>query len=68
MADVALVSNNFACIADVLAIVTAEAAREVQVADVVGMRLPVSLHLREEISLKYAFDFGDGAFNLRLFL
>ena len=68
MADVAIVRNDFAAVADVLAVVTAEATREVKMANVVWMGLPVSLHLRKKVSLKDALNFGDRGFDHRLLL
>lgn len=68
MTDVAVVGDHFAGVADVLAIVTAEAAREIQMADVIGVRLPVGLHLREKVGLKDPLNFGDGAFDRSLLL
>ena len=68
VADVAVVGNDFAGIADVLAIVTAEAAREIKMANVVRVSLPVCLHLREKVVLEYALNFGDRTFNRGLLL
>ena len=68
VADVAVVRNDFAGIADVLAIVTAEAAREIEVANVVRVSLPVCLHLRKKVSLKDTLNFSHGAFDRRLLL
>ena len=47
MTDVALQTDCLVVSAEVLAVVAAEAAREVLVPDVVGMRLPVDVHERE---------------------
>lgn len=68
VADVAVVGDDFAGIADVLAVVTAEAAREIKVADVVWVGLPISLHLREKVVLKYALDFSHRTFDRSLLL
>jgi hypothetical protein len=56
MANVAVVSNAFAVVANVLAIVTTEAPRRIKMTDVVGMRLPIRLHFWEEVSLKDALN------------
>ena len=52
VADVAIVLDNLASITDVFAVVAAETTGEVKMADIVGVGLPVGLHLREEVSLK----------------
>src|SRR5262250_1187550 len=57
--DVAVVADDLAAVADVLAVVTAEATGKVKMSNVVRMRLPVGLHLRKEISLENALNFGD---------
>src|SRR5258708_32285489 len=63
MADVAVITNNLARIADVLTIMAAKAPLGIEVADVVWMSLPISLHLREKVSLKEALGFGNGRFD-----
>src|SRR6266481_6972129 len=50
VADVAVVGDDFAGVADVLAVVTAEAAREIKMTDVVWVSLPVGLHLGKKVS------------------
>ena len=57
VADIAVVSNDLACLTDVLAVMAAETALGIEVAGIVRMRLPVSLHLREEVILKYPLKF-----------
>src|SRR5690242_13336087 len=47
--DVAVVSNHLAILADMLSIVTPEASREIEVANVVRMSLPIDLHLGKRI-------------------
>src|SRR6185312_8326291 len=47
MADVAVVANHLAGGTEVLSIVTAEATKVVVVTHIIGMRLPVDFHLRE---------------------
>ena len=67
VADVAVVSDDFACAAHVLAVVTTEAARRIEVADVVRVRAPVRPHLREEVGLIDALHFCNRPFDqLRL--
>ena len=68
MAGIAVVRDDFAGFANVLAVVAAKAAGEIEVTDVVRMRLPIGLHFREEIGLKDALHFGDGGFDQRLLL
>src|SRR5512141_2597438 len=45
VALITVAANDAAVGADVLAIMTAETSRRVEVAEIVGMRLPVQLHL-----------------------
>ncbi len=52
VADSAVLADHAPRVAGELAVVTAEAPLEVEVADVVRMRLPVGLHLREGIGLE----------------
>ena len=47
MALVAFPADDFAVGADMLAVVAAEASVEIEVSEIVGMCLPVQLHLRE---------------------
>lgn len=68
VADVAVVRDDLAGVADVLAIMTTEAAREIEMPDVVRVSLPVGLHLRKEKSLKDALNFRDRTFDRILFL
>lgn len=68
VADIAVVRNDFTGIADVLAIVTAEAARKIKVADVVRVGLPVGLHLWEKVTLKDTLNFSHGAVDRSLLL
>src|SRR3954452_1610194 len=46
VADVAVLGDHLAVLRHVLVVVAAEAAFEIEVADVVGVRAPVDLHLR----------------------
>ena len=59
VADIAVISNGLAGIAYVLSVMATEAAREIEMTDVVGMRLPVGLHLRKEIRTEYSLDLFD---------
>jgi hypothetical protein len=68
VADVAVVGDYFAGVAHVFAVVTAEAAREIEMADVVWMGLPIGLHLREKVSLKDALNLGHGSLDCDLLL
>lgn len=63
MADVAIRPDHLAAIAEMLAVVTAEAAQIVIVADVIGVCAPVNLHLWENIGLKNSLYFGDSPFD-----
>ena len=54
MADIAVISNGLAGVAYVLSVMTTEAAREIEMTDVVGVRLPVGLHLRKKIRTEYS--------------
>src|SRR5689334_11230364 len=61
MTDVAVIGDDLSVFAYVVAVVTTETTREIQMADIVRVRLPIRLHLRKEISLKDALHFGDRA-------
>ena len=50
VAGVALLGDHLSICAHVLSIVTAEASVEIKMPDVIGMGLPVQLHLREGCS------------------
>ena len=67
VADVAIVPDDFARAAYVLAVVTAEAPLRIVMAYVVGVSLPVNFHLREKVGLKDPLQLGDGRFNRVLF-
>ena len=68
VADVTVIGDNFAGAADVLTVVTAEAAGEIKMADVVRMGLPIRLHLGKKVSLKNTLNFRDRAFDRGLLL
>ena len=63
VADVAIVADDFARVAFVLAIMTTETTGRDQMTDVVRMRLPVSFHLRKEVGLVDALHLFDGSVN-----
>ena len=63
MADVAIASYDFARLAYVLAVVTAEAALPVIVPDVIRVCAPIDFHLREEVCLKNSLHFYNGRVN-----
>ena len=57
--NVAIVGDHLARLAYVVSIVTAEAAGEVNVSDIIRMRLPVRFHLGEEVGLVNILDRRD---------
>ena len=61
--DVAVIADDAALAAKVLTVVTAETSLPRQVADIIGMRLPVGLHFREEVSRVNALQLFDGRIN-----
>ena len=68
MTDIAVVRDHLAVFTHVLAVVTTKATSEIKVPDVVRVRLPIGLHLREEISLEHALHFSDGVIDELAFL
>src|SRR5208337_4573139 len=60
VARVAILADDPAFLAHVVAIVAAEASLEVKVTDIIGMRLPVELHLGEEGGAIDALQLGYG--------
>ena len=52
VADVAIIPDELACIANMLTIMAAKTARGIKMSDVIRVRLPISLHLRKEVGLK----------------
>jgi hypothetical protein len=50
--DVAVVSNDLSVIAHMFAIVTAKTTREIEVPNVIRVRLPIYLHLGKDVGLK----------------
>ena len=58
MTDIAVVADDFARVADVLAVMTAKTTVEIEMPDVVWMSLPVGPHLREKIGLKDPLQLG----------
>ena len=63
VADVAIVADDLAAVADMFTIVAAEASREMKMPDIVWVGLPVSLHLWEKVSLENALGFRDRSFD-----
>src|ERR1019366_2034634 len=63
MAGVAIFADDFAILADVIAIVAAEAALIIEMANVVGMGLPVYLHGGKERGAVDALQFDDSSFD-----
>ena len=59
MADVAVARDDLSRVADVLAIMAAEAPGEIHVAYIIRMRLPIGLHLREKVRLEDSLDLCD---------
>jgi len=57
--DIAIVPDYSSVFAHMVAIMAAETAREVKVADVVRVGFPVRLHFREEVCLVKSKDFID---------
>src|SRR5689334_2176965 len=60
VADGAILADHLSVGAHVLAVVAAEAAGKVEVADIVGVSLPVNLHFREGRGAIDALQLGDG--------
>ncbi len=65
---VAVISNDFSRLADVVAGMTSKTPRSIKVTEVVWMSLPIGLHLREKVVLKNALNFRDRALDLRVFV
>lgn len=63
VAGVAIVADDLAGGALMLAVVAAEAALRIEVADVVRVRLPVRLHFGKEVGLVNALHFADRPFD-----
>ena len=63
VANVAVIPDHFAGVADVFAVMTAETSRRIEMADVVWMRLPIRFHLREKVRLEDALNLFDGGAN-----
>src|SRR6478672_3164745 len=66
VALVAILTNDSAVAAHMLAVVAAEAAIEVIMAEIIGMGLPVKLHLGEGGVLENLLEFGDGVTDFQL--
>lgn len=54
MTDIAVIVDSLAGVAYVLSVMTTEATGEIEMTDVVGVRLPVGLHLGKEIGAEYS--------------
>lgn len=61
--NVAVVSDYFAGVTYVFAVVTTKTTGGVEVADVIGVCLPIRLHLREEVGLEGSLHFSDCGFD-----
>ena len=61
VARVAILADNLAVLADMIAIMAAETSLEIEMPDVVGMSLPVHLHVGEKCSAIDALQFRNGA-------
>ena len=59
MANVAIIPDHFAGIANVLTVMTAETSRRIKMTDIIRMSLPIRFHLREKIRLEDALNFFD---------
>ena len=66
VALVTITAQNPAVRAYVLSVVTAEASAEIVMAQIVGMRLPVHLHLGEGGALENLLHFSNGVANFQL--
>src|ERR1700730_6208834 len=64
--DIAIPAYHFSFRTHVLAVVAAETAVEIEMAEIVGMRLPVQLHLRECCSAEDLLDFVNCVTNFKL--
>src|ERR1044071_6327733 len=61
VADMAVLGDHLPVLRHVLVVVAAEATFEIEVPDVVGVRAPVDLHLREARAAEDVLRGGDGA-------
>lgn len=61
VASIAVLWNHFAICADVLPVMTPEAPRRVEVADVVGVRPPVHFHVGKDRGLIDVLKIGNGS-------
>ena len=62
MTDVAIITNHFSRVADVLAVMTTKTTGRVEVSDIVRMSGPIGFHLGEEVGLEDALCFADCGF------
>ena len=63
MADIAIVSNNFACVTDVFSVMAAKTTGRVEMTDVVWMSRPIRFHLRKEVGFEDSLSFADCTLN-----
>ena len=61
MTDIAVVLNNAPIATYMFPIVTAETALRIEVTDVIGMGLPIGVHLREEVGLEDSLGLSNGS-------
>jgi hypothetical protein len=57
--NIAVITDHLSSVAYVLSIMTTEAAREIEMTDIVRVRLPVGFHLRKEIGAEYSLYLRD---------
>src|SRR5512146_1499389 len=67
VAGIAVLADDLAILAHVVAVMAAKTTLEIEVADIVRMGLPAHLHLRKDAAAEDALEFGDHCLNLRLF-
>lgn len=60
VADRAVIADHLSVRAGMLAIVTAETALIIEMADIVNMACPVRIHLREKVCAVYTLDLRNG--------
>ena len=63
MTDVAIITNQFSRVADVLAVMTTKTTGRVEVSEVIWMSGPIGFHLGEEVGLEDALRFADRGFD-----
>ena len=68
MADIAIVSNNFACVTDVFSVMAAKTTGRVEMTDVVWVTRPIRFHLGEKVGFEDALRFTHRRANRTRFL